>query len=243
MSDDERRAHYRVDLAEGEILVALIVPGYPGGVNVEAFDISMGGAGIRLRATIAKLLSAGMTVSIEFPVPDSAAGAVRTSAVVTHVTAREDDTSSIGVQFEDPVGLQRLLPPDLVRLFNRRKAFRVEPAIGDRVPVRVVPARPALGVKPGQGTMLEISATGMGILVAPALAKMYLKVLAVTVTFKLPGAAADLAISASIRARREVPEGIRWGLFFEGRGTKDWATAERLVSAYLLKRQIQQRNG
>jgi len=243
MADPAVRENMRDSLPAGSAYAALVLKEIAVPLPVRIDDMSMGGAGLVVPPDIGPLITVDRVVDLDITTPKAPGVVARLVARVAHVTQREDGAYSVGVQFASPSDVQRLLPAELTSLLNRRRAFRIDPGPNENIVVELKPVKPMPGLKPGKGALLDVSATGAGILIDQETNKTYGLMTAIQVTFKLTGAPEAVIIPASIRSQVLLPKGVRLGLFFEGRGTKDWTKYERLITQYISRRQIEKRKG
>jgi c-di-GMP-binding flagellar brake protein YcgR len=149
--------------------------------------------------------------------------------------AERRDGVLAGVSFDDPGAVHSVVPIELHHVFNRRKAFRV--VVGPYEPVEVE-FRPSMA-KPSRGKMVDLSATGIGVTVeAEAARRIPPRLLIVTIAFTLPYHGKVVATS-TIRCRVPTGNGERLGLSFDGRGSRNWGKNERVISQYLMRRQLE----
>lgn len=232
------RAFYRVELPPS-FMIADVIRESERSIKAEVMDMSFAGAGLKMSEPGASNLVVDTRVALEFKGPRELGQGIRVGATVKHVGALEDGEGVIvGVAFDDPKAVHRLVPAQLHHVFNRRKAFRVEPARGEVIMVEVRSSSPTPEAKPGLGRMVDLSATGIGILVDEPTARHYKDVLELSLHFKLPTAPEAIALDATLRSKVPRDRGERWGLLFESRGSRDGAAHVRTISHYLLRRQL-----
>lgn len=245
--NEDRRATYRVRPENEDALrLSLIEPlrplvGDPGEASLEApieapieaeeiVDITIGGAGTRFPSEPTRSLAPGDPVRLVF----SAAGLERPIEVEATVAARLEVNghSHLSFTFAHRHRLERELPRELFRLFNRRKAPRAE------VPPGVAPLLVRLNVPdaalPGfvaRSSLRDISETGLGALAEAYVDEVLADVESVEVSLRFPESERVLRIAARIRNRNRSGDGVHYGLMFDAGRTRDFVHQRELVSA------------
>ena len=234
MSDD-RRQFYRVtpdnkDKLELRLKTASDEVGR-GGV----IDVSIQGVGARFPADDAPVLAVEDEVMLCFDSPDLE----KTIEVKATVAAHwEMDTHRhYGFEFGEKNKLERTLPEQVYRLFNRRAAFRgVEIKPETLVDIASAIPHENLGEVIATGLLQDISTTGIGVLFDPAMEHALDKVSLVEVRLQLPGDYRPTKLTAQILRRQNKEGGTHYGMRFDPDASKDFLDQLEDISSYLLSR-------
>jgi hypothetical protein len=181
----------------------------------------------------------GLVVSSE-----ALAGPVSARGHVERVV--EDGAQSrVTIHFAVEAEFQALLDSGVGVAFNRRFAYRVQPADGEPVGVTVHPAEgapvevivEAAGTRPElTGRAEDISVTGVGFTIDSASAAGLSVGTRIVMVFQLPPGEDLVRISGQIRYRANTPSGQRVGADYE-RGTPLFEVASEAITAYVMRRQ------
>ena len=138
-----------------------------------------------------------------------------------------------GVAFPNHDELRQKLGPKFMQLFKQRKTYRVEP--NKEPPIDVHLSCEALQVT---GTLRDLSAGGVGVLLDYAAERKLARLVAVRVTFRLPGQERPLTFEAEIRKRVTVDaEAVSYGLARTPEDTPDFSRHQDRVTDYVMARQ------
>ncbi|MEZ4265429.1 MAG: PilZ domain-containing protein [Myxococcota bacterium] len=172
------------------------------------------------------------------------AGAVQARAHVDRVIV-DGQATRVTLHFAEEAQFQALLDAGIGSVFNRRFAFRVQPADGEPVGLTVHPSvdapidvtveadhgRPEL-----RGAAEDISVTGVGFIVTDGSAAQLTIGARIVMVMELPPARDRVRVSGRVRYLAEVSGGERIGADFE-RGTPLFEPAVDLITAYVMRRQ------
>lgn len=203
--EDNRRKCYRVSDIPGRLRLSIVTESHP--IAVTVVNLSAGGAALTASLGYVAGLIQGQDILLRFQF-DGCGLRLDMPSVVLHVGYK---TGVVGVKFRNPTRVQEHLPPELKRLFNRRRSPRVRPAPDEEIAVRL--ERPADGFRLGS-IVADISAHGLGLL-CQSIACVTLRVDdVVSVAFFLPGVRHQLRFRCSVRAVTRRSAGYVVGLAF-----------------------------
>lgn len=224
----ERRFAYRVS-ADDDGNLRAEVSGESGRAFGNVLDLSLKGAGVRI-VEQDPVFAIGETVTLTVLSP---MGSVQILATVRARTEL-DGSRRFGFEFTNPSALRAKLSSALLRLFNERESFRLEPSGEVQVDV----------VAPGKGfhtigRLSDVSVDGVGFLIDGEGEKRLARVAQVTVEFTLPGQNRPVTFQALIRNRyRFDDEGtVCIGLSFDPEVSFDFVSQQRNVTGYIMARQ------
>ena len=146
---------------------------------------------------------------------------------------RDRDTLLYQFQFIDTTALLRDMDPTLMSYFNRRQAFRVRPDPLD--PLEVTIAWDDLSTS---GLIMDISTRGVALVVDRSTARKLENEDQISLTFKLPGDEAMLKIAGKPAHLVPVQKDVRYGILFLWKETAEAGQKERLISRYVMQRQM-----
>jgi hypothetical protein len=226
----ERRSVYRVPAERDDAIRAEVV-GQSGRAFGDVLDLSLNGAAVRIAITENPTFSVGEPVTVHFLC--TPAGQVEVQAKV-QARSELDDSRRFGFAFEDPAALRKRLNGGLLRLFNQRKAFRVELGTGSQTAVRIRTDGPE-----ALGRLLNVSADGVAVLVDPQVEAQLSDVVSVSVAFQLPGDDEALIFRAVIRNRAQMKggDGVYYGLELDRTSSSDFIAQQRRLVDYVMQRQ------
>ena len=234
--DSGRRAEYRVDLSENTDL-SVSLPATDGSrVHGKLLDVSASGAGVRFDTADAPSLAVGQHVDLVFD-SGSFAGPLTVAAQVQH--RMEDDANDeasrrYGFRFLEPQQLDAYLPAEARRYFNRRQSVRVSPKAFEPIEVTL---RAGEDEAPIEVRLHNISVSGVGVSLEPALEMAFADRTRVELSIHLPGTRRPLGLVGSIRYRRLVGERIHYGIAFDTELTEKFARKRRTLAKYVGRRQ------
>lgn len=226
----ERRFAYRVSLEADEAIRARISGDACQSVG-EITDLSLTGATVRigLEEDAHFAVSENVTVSLD----PKRMRSVQVLAIVRSRTEL-DGFRNFGLAFPNPSILRARLSAGLLRLFNERHSFRVEPTEQDRVDVEIS-GKGYLAT----GHMRDVSADGLAVVIDLEAERILSNVVHVNVQFQLPGQDRPVAFQAEIRNRYELvgDETVCVGLRFDPEASSNFASQQRSVTDYVMVRQ------
>lgn len=227
----ERREAYRVPVS-GDDAVTADVTGEKGRANGEVVDLSLKGATILFPVAQGPNFTVGESVTLDL---HSVKASLRLVQVRATVQARSEleDARRFGLSFSDPAVLRSELSARLLRLFNQRKAFRVEPS--DSVPVDVRVCVEELEIV---ARLQDISSAGVGLLMDAESEARLSRVENVILKLQLPPDGRILTFRASIRnrTRQEAEGAVHYGLRLESSGTPRFSEQQTDVVNYVMDR-------
>ena len=230
-----RRAEYRVELSEATDLEVAVTASGGSPVAGRLLDISGSGAGVGFDTPNPPNLIVGQDIDLIFT-----SGTLKDPLhVAARVQHRAEDSKEgsrrYGFRFLEPQQLDTRLPADARRLFNRRQAVRVVPDTFQ--PVRVT-LQPSEDETPVEVRLLNISVTGVGVSLQPALEPMFAERIQVSITLDLPGRRRPVGLVGHIRYRRLVGERIHYGIEFDAELSPGFARTEDRLGKYVSRRQL-----
>ncbi len=230
-----RRAEYRVELSETTDLAVAVTTRDGSPVAGQLIDVSASGAGVRFDAPDPPNLVVGEHIDLVFT-SDTLKEPLQVAARVQHrAEDPKEGARRYGFRFLEPQRLDTRLPADAHRLFNRRQAVRVVPDTFQ--PVRVT-LQPGEDQPPVEVRLLNISVTGVGVSLQPALESMFAKCIQVSLTIDLPGSRRPVGLVGHIRYRRLVGERIHYGIEFDAELSPGFARTEDRLGKYVSRRQL-----
>ena len=230
MSTD-RRDIYRVVPERDEGLAVSMVAGEVNAPAEEIVDITLHGAGTRFALPDAPNLSDGDHVILVFTSPRLEAPV----EVEATVTGRQEhaELRHFSFRFEQTEGLERELPAEFYRLFNRRGAYR---AAQFEDPVELGMRSDAQSAQDTRARLKNISATGLGAIAEPAAEESLGEAESVELALKLPGRDRTLRIHAWIRNREHLDDRVYYGLMFDAARTDHFLEMREEIVDYVLCR-------
>jgi hypothetical protein len=143
----------------------------------------------------------------------------------------------ISVRYVDSKDYDALIEAGAGRSFNRRSAYRVNPATVQ--PVRVTVEDPA-GSWRHETTAADLSATGTAFLLDPAPAKDVDGAPVLRLSLAFPGSREPARLAARVRFRKEVEGRVRFGVDFDRTETEAFDDEADRVVLYIMRRQREQ---
>jgi len=214
------------------IEIFLAVPGEePSLCTVEHLTIH--GASVTMPRESA--LQLGIGGSVELLITDIPTG---TSVVIPAVTERrgdEDSARTYRVRFTDANAVAGLLHPELVRLFDRREAFRARPDRKKPIQVTIEPP-PGCGAPVLMTDLVDLSTTGVALDVPVDFESEMILFDFLKLSFDLGEGQVSFVGFIRHRSWKEV-DCVRYGIEFSER-TEDLAGKRERVSTWVLRRQL-----
>ena len=224
----ERRLSYR-DSPSGDAAIRAEVSGRRGQALGHVKDLSLLGAAIQfsVQQTTPFVSGEKVTLNLHFQQERS----VQVEAIVRTQTEL-DGCWQFGFIFIAPSAIRSKLPAELLRSFNERAAFRVEPSVTLPVELRIPKGFHV------SGRMRDISVDGLGVVTDASAGNRLVPGLEVKAEFRLPGQDRSLVCDALIRNRRTLNhEAVLVGLRFGRGGSSDAVSQLRNVTGYVMNRQ------
>jgi len=141
----------------------------------------------------------------------------------------EEASRRYGFQFDEPVERAKELAPQLLRLFNQRNAYRVEP--DPEEPIEIILR---LGKHQTTGCIKDISMTGVCAIVELASDVALAAVEEVEISFCLSSSDTTVKLNAWICNRRSHDKSLLYGLQFSPESVKSFETD---ITNYIMHRQ------
>ena len=230
----ERRFAYRV-LPEADEVIRATVSSDVCQSTGEVVDLSLKGATVRiaLEEDPTFYLSEKVTLTLNSKRMQS----VQFLATVQSRT-EWDGFRRFGLVFPNPSILRARLGVGLLRMFNERHSFRVEPSAQERVGVKIS-GKGFLAT----GHIRDVSADGVAAVIDLEAERRLSNIVHVNVEFKLPGQDRSVTFQAAVRNRYRLAcyETVCIGLRFDPEASPDFASQQRCVADYVEVRQSELR--
>lgn len=207
VSNGNRRKAYRKRQCKAYAL-SVLVSGAKGTLPGQFLDLCMGGVAAAFPRDKDPQWKEGDVV--EVVVQSLSHGKVRSPARVVYSRPAQERLVRYGFEFINAGDLYAQLDTFYERLFNRRSSMRVRPSLDRKVKLTL-----SWSGQRSESTIAEISTTGVGLWVDPALAASLAQVEQVGVEFKLPGTNQPFRGHARIVNRKLSPERTLLGLAFD----------------------------
>lgn len=223
----ERRRQYRIPQSKKHPLSATLKLGTDV-FQADFIDVSVHGVGMRVASGRAEKMAVGDV--IEITIMSLTHGKVTTPGKLIH---READGSHarLGFEFVNIGDLYAQLDAFYSRIFNRRRAVRVRPALDRKLTVALRWASREI-----KANVTNMSETGLGIALPTETAVQLEGVDNVEIAFKLPGAAEPLVGRAFVRNKNAVSGQVVYGLMFDFDRASTLATRRAEIGVYVEKR-------
>lgn len=209
----------KILLAEAEFLEATII------------NISIGGVAAYLAASECPGLAARQIVTIRLQLTETKR-AVNLQGLVLSVSKKEDDKLFCRFKFTEPAEVSQQLDESFWQYLNRRQAFRVSPASAEVVAVTFESVDGA-----GQGRLIDISTSGLGLEVASEVAENLSQTEPMTLTFQLTGM--PLRLRGTICYSKLSGGSRKLGINFDKEKTPNYPKQEEAIAGYIMERQKQ----
>ena len=230
-SQSNRRSQYRVqDLEKFQIHAELVVDEET--IPATLVNLSFNGAGVRVSSRDTAFLPEQSRVFIRLlgpylPEPIKAVALV-------NFAAKEGDGYRYGLQFMNARHIQDQVPPKLLGVFNRRRAFRVIPESGHLVTATVTGRE---GVLDAEVPIISLSVSGAALYIKVAKEDEFERGEVISLVFKLPEEVAPCRIAGTVRYMREWQQGIRYGVEFIDDQSRVFQRSQRQIMEYVMKQQ------
>ena len=228
---EELREHYRRSPGKKHALGLTVQLDGAAAVSATLDNLSAGGAGIRFDSKKDPGLEIGTTLTMNF-ISLGPGKQVSATAVVVGVRGSESEGRLYGVQFADVPHLFKQLDSYLIRFFNRRKALRVLPALGTKLPLRATVAHEEVKI-----AINDVSWMGMGFLLDPSEAEKFLEADEFDASFSV--SKADPPIETTVRLVHKTLTGAKvlFGGYFVNPDLKAGERQRQQLEEYTKKRE------
>ena len=225
---EERRRKYRITKSKSHpVRVTLTFDGAD--VTCEFLDLTASGVGVRVMGNRDPNLRVGDVA--ELMLATLARDEVRSPARVVHIKRDPDLPTRYGFEFINVGNLYSQLDNFYARLFNRRRALRVRPALDKKLAFHLT--------WPGQelkASVFNISQTGVGLSLPPAEAQRLDGVDEVEVRFRLPGMTEDMVGRAYVKNRTTLTAQVIVGLLFDFESSDQLGGHKKTLDRYIADR-------
>jgi c-di-GMP-binding flagellar brake protein YcgR len=220
-----RRRAYRKRQCKAYAL-SVLVSGADGTLPGQFLDLSMGGVAAAFASEKDPQWKAGDVV--EVVVQSLSHGKVRSPARVVYAKGLDARLVRYGFEFINAGDLYAQLDTFYERLFNRRSSMRVRPSLDRKITLALT-----LGGGRREAVIAEISATGVGLVLAPEQGAGIEVGQRVGVEFRLPGTKAPFRGQAGVVSVQATPERVVLGLAFELQGAQGLGGQTRELEAFI----------
>jgi hypothetical protein len=222
---DERRKFFRAATGEGEDVKFFLETAAGDVFAGDLLEASFDGVEVRFPRTKTPTLAIGGRAMITIESTHTQAS-MRLKTKVKH-RGEKETFRHYSLLFFEPEKLGEKFPQELLRLFNRRSAYRAQPVPGE--PIEIV-------LRSGKhqviGRLRDISATGICALVGPDADIAIAAVEQVETSFRLPPSEKTLKLEAWIRWRHINGLALAYGLQFHPESIKRY---EAEVLDYIMR--------
>ena len=232
--NDERRHVYRVAPGDEDGLQVTLHTEAGEVSGDEIVDVTIEGAGARFESGGTPALVVGDAATLRFNSP-ALNEPVEVSATV--VARKEVELHRhYSFRFEGHE-LERALPREFYRLFNRRGAYRAaEPSDSSPIQVTMKVAAEADGEQVASAKLKNISATGLGALADADTASRLEGITLVEISLQLPDVPRTLRLAAWIRNQETTDDNVYYGLMFDSKRTEDFLEQLEEIGDYVMCR-------
>lgn len=229
-----KRRSYRIDLGQDLCVIGVRIATKDGVTTPGwVFDVSTDGVGVRVPSRDAARLGVGETADVAFL--GERVGRPLTLSAVIRDHRPQEALHRVGLEFVDRRSFEESAVLGVLHsLFNRRGAIRVSP---DREESIAVTLEDRDSQFRGHGNLLDLSATGAAVLVAPKVEARFRTADRLTVTFRLPDEPLPLQLEGVVSYRTLEKKGVRYGLVFDPDRSQDFEPQEAAVHRFVLDRQ------
>ena len=227
----ELREHYRRAPGKKHPLGLTVQVAGQAPLQAKLKDLSAGGAGVHFDPQRDPKLEVGHEAVLSF-ISLSSGHQIVAPATVMSVRGAEAEGHTYGFQFKDVPGLFAQLDSYFVRFFNRRKALRVLPALGKRLPIQA-----QVGGEVVKVPVNDISWMGIGFLLEPAAAERFLEVDAFVAEFSLPKLQGQIQATVQLVHKTLTGSKVLFGGYFLEAGDSKFDPARKLLNEYVKARE------
>ncbi len=234
---DERRRVYRNQPKSSVLLQARTKS--PSGETspwYDALDVSIRGISFLIGKKDATLLSVGQQVLLQ----------VRTANmdpvdVVARLVSRVEEMGSqrYGFEFDEWEQLSRQELSQFYRLFNRRRAPRINLDPRNPIGIQFETEAKSEDSEIGTGILLDLSTHGLAVLVNPDVEEKLSNAETVAISFTLPGINRVFRLSAQIRNRRLIKQSISYGMEIDPVETPNYIEQQNDLRNFVKQNQIE----
>ena len=196
-----------------------------------AVAVSVEGIGVRFRKGRNPVLAIGEPVTLSFRLPHLS-HRIELGATPTNCLA-QTSYWRYGFQFCDKLEAPAEFSARFYQVFNRRRAYRVEPAAGDIVEVKLVAAGSSATVR-----LENISATGIALSTDSASAQILTQAQQATLCFRLPDGQ-ELTLVANLRHSHTEDQRTYWGLEFDQARTEQFQLQQQVIMDFVMRRLLE----
>jgi len=228
-----KRRSYRIDLGQDLCVIGVRIATKDGVTTPGwVFDVSTDGVGVRVPTRDASRLCLGETAEIAFV--GERVGRPLTLSAVIRDHRPQDALHRIGLEFVDRRKFEESAVSGVLHaLFNRRGAIRVGPEREGSISVTLEDRES--GTR-GHGGLLDLSVTGVAVLVSPKVEARFRTKDRLTVTFGLPDESLPLHLEGAVSYRTLDKKGVRYGLVFDPARSEDFEKQEAAIHRFVLDR-------
>jgi c-di-GMP-binding flagellar brake protein YcgR len=227
---DERRNAYRVAVEDAEIRAEVISESGP--AVGEVLDLSLQGATIRIPLDQQPNFFVGETITLRLE-----SKRMKPVQIIATVQSRteQDRSRRFGIAFANPAVLHAKLSTGLLRFFNERSAFRVEPSMTLPVTLEAADQMNEGGAFVTTGHLRDISADGIGVVIEGQAERALAHVVQTAIEFTLPGDVRPLSLRATIRHRSQLNAdgAVYIGLLFDPETSPNFVSQRRHITEYV----------
>ena len=227
---DERRNAYRVAVEDAEIRAEIVSESGP--AVGEVLDLSLHGATIRVPLDRQPNFFVGETITLRLE-----SKRMKPVEIIATVQARteQDRSRRFGLAFANPAVLHAKLSTGLLRFFNERSAFRVEPSITLPVTIEGTDQMNEGGACVATGHLRDISADGMGVVIDGQDERALAHIVQVGIEVTLPGDVHPLSLRATIRHRSQLTAdgAVYIGLLFDPETSHNFVSQRQHITEYV----------
>jgi len=232
----ERRRSKRVTLEKPDRLPAAVET--PGGTDIDGHlnDFSVDGVAISFSGKDIPPLFMGQTVTLTLrvPMPSQKYSVVSIDAQVRNfVYDPATEIARCGLEFENRIRRDSNLFSALYTIANQRNAVRIEP---DRQSPVTIELKTPNGLQ-AEGTIRDISATGVSIVVSGDLEKSDIGMDTIELSFSLPDTEGDVDLSGTIRHKKLDMDATWVGIEFDEQEDTRTDTQQQKILRYIMQRQ------
>ena len=227
----ELRQFYRRSPGKKHGLGLSIQIGQDAPLSATLDNLSAGGAGMRFAEGRDPRLEIGAVVAMKF-ISLGPGKEVQTPAVVVGIRGTESEGRLYGLQFTDMQGLFAQLDNHLVRFFNRRKALRVMPALGKKLPLQA-----KVGNQESKVLINDVSWMGLGFLLDPGEAERFLDVDEFDAVFSVDKAMPSIETKVRLVHKTLTGAKVLFGGYFANPNVKAGEQQRRQLTEYTKARE------
>lgn len=229
----ERRSQYRVDLGEETKIEVTVLAGESPPIVARLLNVSADGVAVRIQPEAGRPLSVGLKAQLVF----TGARFIKPLTVSAIVRNRLDERGPqrYGFEFTEKEGFdESVVAQALYTLFNRREACRIQP---DRSRSIEVFLEGSPDGRRAVATLVDISVTGLAVLVGPQVELAMTEVGRLKLSFHLPKGREPVRLEGLVQNRTLVGTNVRYGIKFEPHLSTNFEAQRALIHGYVISRQ------